>query len=55
MPPSFHANLFALTVARCCCHDIGGFVIVNRLVQSNLTSLRQIRWAGLTVAHGVVV
>ena len=33
----------------------GGFVIVNRLVQSNLTPLRQIRWDGLTVAHGVVV
>lgn len=44
MPPPFHANLFALTVARCCCHDIGGFVIVNRLVQSNLTPLHQIRW-----------
>ena len=38
-----------------CCHDIGGFVIVNRLVQTNLTPLRQIRWAGLTVADGVVV
>ena len=45
MPPPFHANLFALTAARCC-YDIGGFVIVNRLVQSNLTSLRQIRWGG---------
>jgi hypothetical protein len=55
MPPPFHANLFAPAAARCCCHDIGGFVIANRLVQSNLTPLRQIRWAGLTVAHGVVV
>lgn len=43
MPPPFHANLFALAAARCCCHDIGGFVIANRLVQSNLTPLRQIR------------
>ena len=34
MPPSFHANLFVLAAARCrCCHDIGGFVIVNRSVQ----------------------
>ena len=41
MPPPFHANLFALTVARCCCHDIGGFVIVNRLVQTNLTPLHR--------------
>lgn len=55
MPPFFHANSFALAAARCCCHDIGGFVIVNRLVQSNLTPLHLIRWAGLTVAHGVVV
>lgn len=46
MPPSFHANLFALAAARCCYRDIGGFVIVNRLVQSNLTPLRQIRWGG---------
>lgn len=46
MPPSFHANLFALAAARCRCHDIGGFVIVNRLVQSNLIPLRQIRWGG---------
>jgi hypothetical protein len=29
MPPPFHANLFALAAARCCWHDIGGFVIVN--------------------------
>lgn len=55
MPPSFHAKLFALAAARYRGHDIGGSVIVNRLVQSNLTPLRQIRWAGLTVAHGVVV
>ena len=27
MPPSFHANLFALAAARCRCHDIGGSVI----------------------------
>ena len=27
MPPSFHANLFALAAARCRCHDIGGFLI----------------------------
>ena len=46
MPPPFHANLFDLTIARCCCHDIVGFVIVNRLVQSNLTPLHQIRWGG---------
>ena len=44
MPPPFHANLFALAVARYRGHDIGGSVIVNRLVQSNLTPLRQIRW-----------
>ena len=55
MLPSFHANLFALAAASYRCHDIGGFVIVNRLVQTNLTPLHQIRWAGLTVAHGVVV
>ena len=55
MLPSFHANLFALAAARYRGHDIGGSVIVNRLVQSNLTPLRQIRWGGLTVAHGVVV
>lgn len=54
MPPPFHANLFAPAAARCC-HDIGGFVIANRLVQSNLTPLRQIRWAGPIVADGVVV
>ena len=29
MPPPFHANLFAPAAARCCCHDIGGFVIAN--------------------------
>lgn len=55
MPPPLNDKLFAPAAARCCCHDIGGFVIANRLVQSNLTPLRQIRWAGLTVAHGVVV
>lgn len=55
MPPPFHVNLFALAAARCYCHDIGGFVIANRLVQSNLTPLRQIRWAGPIVADGVVV
>lgn len=55
MPPPFHANLFALATARYRCHDIDGFVIANRLVQSNLIPLHQIRWAGLTVAHGVVV
>lgn len=27
MPPSFHANLFALAAARYRCHDIGGSVI----------------------------
>lgn len=43
---SFHANLFALAAARYRGHDIGGSVIVNRLVQSNLTPLRQIRWGG---------
>lgn len=46
MLPPLNDKLFALTVARCCCHDIGGFVIVNRLVRSNLTPLRQIRWGG---------
>ena len=29
--------------------------ICSNMVQTNLTPLRQIRWAGLTVAHGVVV
>lgn len=46
MPPSFHANLFALAAARYRGHDIGGSVIVNRLVQTNLTPLLQIRWGG---------
>ncbi len=54
MPPSFHANLFALAAARYRCHDIGGSVIgalgvrflcIN-VVQTNLTPLRQIRWGG---------
>lgn len=52
MPPSFHANLFALAAARYRCHDIGGseigalgvrFLCIN-VVQTNLTPLRQICW-----------
>lgn len=43
MPPSFHANLFALAAARYRCHDIGG------------PHCTKSAGAGLTVAHGVVV
>ena len=42
MPPSFHANLFALVTARCRCQDIGGSVIVKGLVHWGQVALHQL-------------
>lgn len=63
MPPSFHANLFALAAARYRCHDIGGFVIGAMGTGYFAATWCRLTWlhcakstgAGLTVAHGVAV
>gem|GEM_PF-935472 len=63
MPPPFHVNLFALAAARCCCHDIGGFVIGTMGTGYFEPAWCRLIWlhcaksagADLTIAHGVVV